>query len=632
MSKSKTNLPRQIPRRRLLQAAALAPAARLLGHAAETNWEWRDYSADSHSSRFAPLAQIDRDNVEHLEVAWELETLPDGYRPQGTLQCNPIVVDGVMYASGHSLHTHAIEAHTGRQIWENTGFDSGARRRRASGTSRGVTYWKDGNDERIFAPVREHLFAINAKTGKLIEDFGADGAIELTKHLDRELGEATVVSTTPAVVFEDLLITTSKPGEGPRDAAPGHVRAYDCRSGNLRWTFHTIPHPGEFGYETWSKDSWKKAGGANCWGGMSVDHERGWVLFSTGSPTFDFWGGDRIGSNLFGNSIVCLDARTGERVWHYQTIHHDLFDYDLGCAPNLVTVQFEGRPREAVAQVSKTGWVFLLDRETGKPLYPIEERPVPQSDVPGEESWPTQPFVTEIPPFGRQYFGPDDIAKLSDESHAYLAKERLAAVEFAPMFTPPILDKELMVFPGYHGGAIWGGASWSQESGVLFINHNEIPWSLKLVKSQEGAEYPFDHTGYLRPEDERGYPAVSPPWGQITALDLNEKKVVWQVPLGEYEELSKEGHEPTGTYNRGGNIATAGGLLFSAAAEDGVFRAFSQKDGKTLWRHALGGVGLATPATYEADGRQFVVIASSPRSAAKGSGPKAGFTAFALPE
>jgi quinoprotein glucose dehydrogenase len=619
-------------RRRLLKAAALLPAYGILGSAADEPWEWQSYSADSGSSRYAPLNQINRSSVEHLEVAWELETLPGGSRPQGTIQCNPIVVDGVMYVSGHGLHTNAIEAHTGKLLWTNRGFDTGARRRGAAGTSRGVTYWKDGSEERIFAPVREHILAINAKTGELIDGFGVAGAIEMTADLGRDIGEATIVSPTPAVVFEDLLITTSKPDEGPISAAPGHIRAYDCRTGKLRWVFHTIPHPGEFGYDTWPEDSWKKAGGANCWGGISIDHERGLAFLSTGSPTFDFWGGDRIGANLFGNSILCLDAATGKRVWHYQTVHHDLFDYDLVCAPNLVTVLYKGEPRDAIAQISKTGWVFLLDRETGEPLYPIEERPVPQSTVPGEQSWPTQPYVTEPPPFGRQYFSPDDIANLSPESHDYLVNERLKDVLLAPMFTPPMLDKEVIALPGYHGGANWGGASWVQESGVLFVNHNEIPWSLKLVRAPEGADYPFEHTGYLRPEDQDGYPALSPPWGEIAAIDLNTRKILWQVPLGEYDELTATGIPPTGSYMQGGNIATSGGLLFSAAAQDGVFRAFDQEDGKVLWSHALGGVGMATPSTYEADGRQFVVIASSPRSGAKGNGPKAGFTAYALPK
>ena len=614
----------------LFGAAALLPAARLRAQTKQP-WEWRSYAADDASSRYAPLDQITPANVGRLEVAWEFETLPPRVRAQGTIQCTPIVVDGVMYVTAHGLNAHALEAHTGRLIWSNDGIDTGPRRG-AAGASRGVTYWKNGSDERIFAPVREHILAIDAKTGKLIDVFGANGAIELATGLDRELSETeSIVSTTPAVVFEDLLIITSRPGEGPVKSAPGHIRAYDCRTGQRRWIFHTIPHPGEFGFDTWSPQSWKTSGGANCWGGMSVDHERGWVFVATGSPTFDFWGGDRKGSNLFANCVICLDARTGKRIWHYQTVHHDLFDYDLPCAPNLVTVMHKGAPRDAVAQVGKTGWVYLLDRETGEPLYPIEERSVPASTVPGEEAWPTQPFVTNPPAFSRQYFGPEDVAHLSDASHNYLISQRLEGVALSPMFTPPELDKEVVVFPGYHGGGLWGGASWRADKGILFVNHNEIPWSLKLVRAAEGSPYPFEHTGYLRPEDQQNYPAIKPPWGRMSAIDLNSSKILWQTPLGEYDELSANGLPPTGSYNRGGNIATQGGLLFAAASLDCTFRAFDQQDGKVLWKHDLGGIGTATPATYEADGRQFVVIAASPSSNAKGSGPKAGFTAYALP-
>ncbi len=618
-------------RKFLMGAASLLPAQPLL-RAQQQPWEWQSYSADASSSRYAPLDQITPENVEHLEVAWELETLPPRVRAQGTIQCTPIVVDGVMYVTGHGLHAHAIEPDTGKIIWSNEGLGAGQRRRRAAGNSRGVTYWKDGSDERIFAPVRGHIFAINAKTGNLIDSFGANGAIELEQDLDRELSDAeSMVSTTPGVVFEDLLIITSRPGEGPVKSAPGHIRAYDCKTGKRRWIFHTIPLPGEFGHDTWSPESWKTSGGANCWGGMSVDHERGHVYVATGSPTFDFWGGDRKGSNLFGNCVICLDARTGERLWHYQTVHHDLFDYDLPCAPNLVTVMHNGSPRDAVAQVGKTGWVYLLDRETGEPLYPIEERAVAASTVPGEEAWPTQPFVTKPPPFSRQSFAANDIAHLSDESHSYLVNERLEAAELAPMFTPPALDKEVVVFPGYHGGGLWGGASWVADKGVMFVNHNEIPWSLKLVRASDDAPYPFEHTGYLRPEDKDRYPAIKPPWGRMSAIDLNSCEILWQVPLGEYDELTDNGIPQTGSYNRGGNIATKGGLLFAAASLDCTFRAFDQDNGNVLWKHSLGGIGTATPSTYEADGRQFVVIASSPNSRAKGSGPKAGFTAYALP-
>ncbi|MBK5290139.1 MAG: PQQ-binding-like beta-propeller repeat protein, partial [Acidobacteriia bacterium] len=370
----------------------LAAAASFLQPSPTTSWEWREYGADPSVTRFAPLNQVNTSNVEHLETAWTLETLPAGVRPQGTLECTPIVVDGILYLSAHGLHTHALEAHTGKLLWSNDGFDGGRRRTTAAGVSRGLTYWKDGRDERIFAPVREHIFAINAKTGKLIDNFGSGGAIEVQKNLGRD-ADPSMASTTPGVIFQDLLIITSRPAEGPDKSTPGHIRAYDCKTGKMRWIFHTIPHPGEFGYDTWSPDSWKYSGGTNCWGGMSVDHKRGLVFLGTGSPAFDFYGGDRKGQNLFGNCVICLKAATGERVWHYQIVHHDLFDYDIPCAPNLVTVRHNGKPRDAVAQVAKTGWVYLLDRETGKPLYPIEERPVPPSTVPGESAWPTQPFV-----------------------------------------------------------------------------------------------------------------------------------------------------------------------------------------------------------------------------------------------
>ena len=616
-------------RRRFLQTSAAALAAPSLVEAAsEEPWEWSSYASDPHSTRYAPLDQINAANVSELEVAWELETLPPRARARGVVECTPIVVDGVMFVSAHGLHSHAIEAHSGKVIWKNTGLGSGSSGGRAAGVSRGLTYWSDGKQRRLFAPVREHILAIDAADGKLIDSFGSGGAIDVGQDIDRE-NPQQLGSTTPGAIWGDLLIITSRTGEGPRPAAPGHIRAYDVRTGKRAWIFHTIPHPGEYGYETWSEDSWKVSGGANCWGGMSVDHERGYVYVATGSPAFDFWGGRRKGKNLFGNSILCLKAETGERVWHFQTVHHDLWDYDIPCAPNLVTVMHEGKPREIVAQVSKTGWVYMLDRDTGEPLYPIEERSVPTSDVSGEEVWPTQPFVTKPPAFSRQGISRDEVSEVTPEAKAFW-KERLEAVRFGEMFTPPG-GRETICFPGYHGGALWGGASWVADQGVMYVNSNEIPWSLQLVDAESDAGYPLEHTGYIRIRDEQDYPVVKPPWGLLSAIDLDACKILWQVPLGEYKELSAKGVPPTGTYIRGGNIATKGRLLFSAGGLDNVFRAFSQKDGKTLWEHELGGIGLATPCSYEADGRQFVVIASSPSSSARGTGPKAGFSAFALP-
>ena len=609
-----------------LLAPANAPAAaKGLGPVGPTR-EWRFYNGDAASTHYSPLDQITPGNVAELRVAWQ--HLPEeGARARGMFECTPIVVDGVMYIAGSRLRVQALEAATGKLIWSQNPLTE-VSSTRAAGVSRGVTYWRDGDDERIFAPVRDRLLGFDAKTGEPLKDFGKNGAVDLTQDLDRDITGLNLFSTTPGAVYKDLIIVTSRPDEGPRRAAPGHIRAYDVHTGKRRWIFHTIPHPGEFGHDTWSPDSWKTSGGANCWGGMSVDHERDLVYIPTGSPTFDFWGGDRVGKNLFGNCILCLNAETGERVWHFQTVHHDLWDYDVPGAPQLVSVMHEGRPRDIVAQVSKTGWVYLLDRETGEPLYPIEERPVPPSDVAGEKAWPTQPYPAKPPAFCRQEMSPNDLSDISPEANAYL-KERFKNARFGKMFVPPG-ERETIAVPGYHGGGLWGGASWDAGRGWLFINSNEIPWSIHLVDAKPDSGYPFEHTGYIRLRDEEGYPAIKPPWGQIVAMDLNKCEIVWTAPLGEYKELTKRGIGPTGTYNRGGNIATKGGVLFASGTLDNTFRAFEAATGKVLWEAALKGGGFSTPSTYEAGGKQYVTISVSPsRSATEGAGP--GLVVYALP-
>ena len=607
-------------------APANAPAAAKGPGPIGPTREWRFYNGDAASTHYSPLDQITSGNVADLKVAWQ--HLPEeGARARGMFECTPIVVDGVMYIAGSRLRVQALEAATGKLIWSQNPLTE-VSSTRAAGVSRAVTYWRDGDDERIFAPVRERLLGFHAKTGEPLKDFGQNGAVDLTQGLDRDITGLNLFSTTPGAVYKDLIIVTSRPDEGPRRAAPGHIRAYDVHTGKRRWIFHTIPHPGEFGYDTWSPDSWKTSGGANCWGGMSVDHERGLVYIPTGSPTFDLWGGDRVGMNLFGNCILCLNAETGERVWHFQTVHHDLWDYDVPGAPQLVTVMHEGQPRDIVAQVSKTGWVYMLDRETGEPLYPIEERPVPASDVPGEKAFPTQPYPTKPPAFCRQEMFPDDLSDISPEANAYL-KERFKNARFGKMFVPPG-ERETIAVPGYHGGGLWGGASWDADRGWLFINSNEIPWSIHLVGAKPDSGYPFEHTGYIRLRDEEGYPAIKPPWGQIVAMDLNKCEIVWTAPLGEYKELTKRGIPPTGTYNRGGNIATKGGVLFASGTLDNTFRAFDAATGKVLWETALKGGGFSTPGAYEAGGKQYVTISVSPsRSAREGDGP--GLVVYALP-
>ncbi|MEO7651208.1 MAG: PQQ-binding-like beta-propeller repeat protein, partial [Bryobacteraceae bacterium] len=343
--------------------------------------EWRYYGGDQQATHYSALSQITRENASKLEVAWVHHSAAPGSRYRGSLECTPLVVDGIMYLVGASLVVQALDAATGKLLWSYApaGADGGGRR--ATGVSRGLTYWTDGKTARIFAPLQSRIWCVNAKTGQVIETFGENGSIDLQKNVDRDGKDLAIVSTTPGAIAGDVLIVSTRTEEGPRPAAPGHIRGYDVLTGKRRWIFHTIPHPGEFGYDTWSPEAWKTAGGSNNWGGMSVDEKRGMVFLSTGSPTFDFYGGDRVGMNLFANCIIALKADTGQRVWHFQTVHHDLWDYDIPCQPTLVTITHKGRRTDVVAQVSKTGWVYLLDRASGKPLYPIEERDVPASDL-----------------------------------------------------------------------------------------------------------------------------------------------------------------------------------------------------------------------------------------------------------
>ncbi|HXB69591.1 MAG TPA: pyrroloquinoline quinone-dependent dehydrogenase [Candidatus Acidoferrales bacterium] len=612
-------------------AAGMLPLA--IRAAAPAPVGWTVYGGDQAATHYSPLNQINRENVGRLRPAWVHNAPPEAARYRGSVECTPLVVDGVMYIVGAALIVQALDAATGKLLWTHAPLNNGPQRRGA-GTSRGVTYWKDGDRERIFAPVQNHILCLNAKSGKIVETFGDNGVIDLEKDVDRDLthGES-IVATTPGGIYQDLLIVSTRDEEGPRPAAPGHIRAYDVRTGKRRWIFHTIPHPGEFGHDTWSPDSWKSTGGANCWGGLSIDEARGLVFVSTGSATFDFYGGDRVGANLFANSVIALKAGTGERVWHFQTVHHDLWDYDIPCQPALITITHEGKKVDVVAQVSKTGWVYLFERATGKPLYPIEERAVPQSDLPGEKTYPTQPFPTNPPPFARQGISREDLTNISPEAHAWVT-EQLKDFRFGPMFTPPG-KQETIVLPGYHGGALWGGASFDPDTEWLYVNHNEIPWSTSLSDAPKEAGFRYNFSGYKRNVDQDGYPVIRPPWGRISAIDLRNCKIVWQVAHGEYAELTARGIPRTGTYIRGGNIATKGGLLFSAGTLDNKFRAYDSKTGKILWETSVGGGAFATPSTYMVNGKQFVVVPvsiSQDSAETSPAGPyKPGdFVAFAL--
>jgi len=679
--------------------------------------EWPTHGGNPAHTQYSPLAQINTANVARLKVAWVYHTGDQRDDNRSQIQCNPIIVNGVLYATSPQIKVFALNAATGKALWTFDPFKAGAQES-SLGVNRGVTYWESGTDRRIFACAGQRLYALDARTGLPIPSFGKQGSLDLTEGLGRDVTGLYVLSNTPGAIYKDLLILGTRVSEGPGRAAPGHIRAYDVRTGKIRWIFHTIPWPGEYGYDTWPRDAWQRIGGANAWSGISVDTRRGIVFLPTGSAAFDFWGGNRKGANLFADCLLALDAATGRRLWHYQLVHHDLWDRDLPAAPVLVTLRHNGRPVDAVAQITKQGYVFVFERTTGKPLFPIEERAVPPSDIPGEQAHPTQPLPIKPPPFARQSFTEADATNISPEAQrAVLA--RLKAVRTGRPFIPPS-KQGTMIFPGFDGGGEWGGAAFDAESGRLYVNANEMPWILSLVEiapktageavyrqncaachgidrrgaTQENApalvnlaqrvrrdqaqkiiesgrgwmpsfgyladsqkqallrylydeevtnvipatklngdeiiEVPFTHTGYNRFLDPDGYPAVKPPWGTLTAINLNRGEIDWQIPLGEFAELTKRGLPVTGTENYGGPIVTAGGLIFIGATRDEKFRAFDKQTGHLLWETALPAGGYATPSTYEVDGKQYVVIAAGGGKMGTKSGDA--YIAYALPD
>ncbi len=679
--------------------------------------DWPAYLGGQARNHYSSLARINADNVSHIQLAWEYHTGDVDPLNRSQIQCNPVVIDGILYATSPQLKVFALDGTNGRELWRFDLFD-GRGSSDALGVNRGLTYWSDGTANRILFTAGPFLYELDADNGTLVSDFGDEGRVDLRQGLDRDIDDLYLIATSPGAVYRNLLILGSRVGEGPGTAAPGHVRAFDIKTGKQVWIFHTIPHPGEFGYDTWPEDAWTRVGGANSWAGMSVDPERGIVFVPTGSPAFDFWGGNREGSNLFANCLLALDAATGKRIWHAQFVHHDLWDRDLPAPPNLVTLEINGERIDAVAQITKAGQIFVFNRETGKPIFPIEEIPVPESDLRGEKAWPTQPSPRLPPPFARRVFDESEVTVLSPEAHRSVL-ERLHEVRSGGQFIPPS-TQGTVIFPGFDGGGEWGGAAVDIESGTLYVNSSEMPWILTMVdleaerqKRSHGGEIyavncgvchgaqrqgdsektfppltslnekytkgtletfiskgkgfmpafahlpeddldalatfllnpdaevsvesdteerklevPYSHTGYNRFLDPDGYPAVRPPWGNLTALDLNHGTQLWQVRLGELAELTARGMPPTGTENYGGPIVTAGGVIFIAASKDEMFRAFDKDTGKILWQTQLPAGGYATPATYEAGGRQFVVIAAGGGKMGTKSGDA--YLAFAL--
>jgi quinoprotein glucose dehydrogenase len=685
---------------------------------------WSEYLGGPDRNHYSTLNQVDTSNVQQLKIAWTYES-PDS----GQMQMNPVMVNGVVYGVTAGLQIFALDAATGQQRWLYK--DSLA----SNGTGRGVAYWEDGNDQRIFVSVASNLIALNAADGKPVLSFGNHGKVDLHTGLPDAAKDKFINSTTPGTIYKNVIIMPVRVAEDA-GAAPGYVRAFDVRTGKLVWTFHTIPQPGEKGYDTWPKEAYKNSnvGAVNNWAGMAVDVKTGTIFIPLGSAAPDFYGANRKGANLYANCLLALNADDGSYKWHFQMMHHDLWDRDPPAPPNLITVTKDGKQIDAVAQVTKQGHTFVLDRNTGESLFPIKEVAGLPSKLTGEEAWPTQP-VPELPkPFARQ------VSELTENDISPFAgnKEELKKIFMAAdkrPFAPPDTSNVLLL-PGYDGGAEYGGAAADPYKGILYVNANEMAWFLRMETEEQAAKkatvaakgvarnggsqpkspgeqlytvhcatchgkdregkaasgYPnltaiaqklnlqtalqvisngkgkmpgvsgvskeekqtlvdflfgvekkevvsdklskipadkYQHTGYPKFLDDKGLPAITPPWGTLTAIDLNTGQQLWQSALGITASLPNQDTSPTGCENYGGPIVTENGLLFIAATKDGMFRAFNKYTGKLLWQTKLPAASFATPAMYSVNGKQFIVMACGGEKLGTPKGNK--IIAFALP-
>ena len=628
-----------------------------VGAASMAPGDWPAWGRDAGATKYSPLAQVNRSNVGRLRLAWEWRTgespIPgeDGaetVRP-GTFQATPLATGDTLFLSTPYNQVVALDGRTGRELWR---YDPGSWQygQPPNGTGfvhRGVATWSDGRERRIFLNSRWRLIALDARSGQPIRSFGKSGEVDLTAELSWPVNRLHYTNTSPPIVFDDLVIVGNGVGDRlvyPKDP-PGDVQAFDVRTGRRVWRFSPIPRPGEPGHETWEDGSWERTGHTNVWAPMSLDAERGLLYLPVSTPSNDFYGGTRKGDNLFAESLVCLDARTGRRTWHFQIVHHGVWDYDLPTAPILMTLRHGGRGREipAVVQLTKQGFAFVFDRVTGAPVWPIEERPVPPSDVPGERLAPTQPFPTRPAPFAKQGFSEADVVDFTPEL-SRLALEVLRQYRMGPLYTPPSFQGTIFM-PGLIGGAGWGGGAFDPETGVLYVKSSHSPTLIRLHRPPHSdtvqAEISFDRRVQLRwPEvsaqdsarlggHPEGLPFNRPPYGTLTAIDMNTGEHLWRVNAGDSPEIRNHpllaglGLPRVGASGAPGPLVTAGGLVFLTGGGP-TLDAYDSRSGELVWSVDLGARGYANPMTYATgDGRQYIAIAV-------GGGSNAMLKVFAL--